>query len=41
MSFLIIGLASETPVAIDERSMIATGFPEFVDLVPSLGAGIG
>lgn len=25
----------------DGRSMIATGFPEFVDLMPSLGAGIG
>jgi 3-phosphoshikimate 1-carboxyvinyltransferase len=40
MSFLVMGLASERPVTIDDRSMIATSFPEFMDLMTGLGAVI-
>jgi 3-phosphoshikimate 1-carboxyvinyltransferase len=41
MSFLVMGLASEKPVTIDDRAMIATSFPEFMDLMTGLGAEIG
>ncbi len=37
MSFLIMGLASEKPVAVDDATMIATSFPEFEGLVAELG----
>lgn len=40
MSFLILGLASQKPVTIDDRRMIATSFPEFMDLMLKLGAKI-
>lgn len=40
MSFLVAGLASESPVEIDDASMIATSFPEFFDLMRKLGADI-
>lgn len=40
MSFLTLGLASEKPVSIDDRRMIATSFPEFMDLMAKLGAKI-
>jgi 3-phosphoshikimate 1-carboxyvinyltransferase len=40
MSFLVMGLASEHPVGIDDSSMIATSFPQFMDLMKSLGAEI-
>lgn len=40
MSFLIMGLASEKPVTIDDQAMIATSFPEFMDLMHGLGARI-
>lgn len=38
MSFLVLGLASEKPVTIDDARMIATSFPEFIDLMTGLGA---
>ena len=38
MSFLVMGLASEAPVAVDDVSMIATSFPEFEPLMRGLGA---
>lgn len=38
MSFLVMGLASRKPVAIDDASMIATSFPGFVRLMETLGA---
>ena len=41
MSHLILGLAAEAPVAVDEPGMIATSFPGFVDLMRGLGAEIG
>ena len=40
MSFLIMGLASEKPVSIDDATMIATSFPEFMGLMKGLGAEI-
>jgi 3-phosphoshikimate 1-carboxyvinyltransferase len=40
MSHLVLGLASEEPVSVDEPGMIATSFPEFVGLMTGLGAGI-
>lgn len=41
MSFLVMGLASDRPISIDDASMIATSFPTFVDLMHSIGADIG
>jgi 3-phosphoshikimate 1-carboxyvinyltransferase len=40
MSFLVMGLASENPVTVDDATMIATSFPEFMDLMTGLGARI-
>jgi 3-phosphoshikimate 1-carboxyvinyltransferase len=40
MSHLILGLASDQPVAVDEPGMIATSFPGFLPLMRSLGAEI-
>jgi len=40
MSFLVMGLASEHPITIDDKAMIATSFPEFMDLMTGLGARI-
>lgn len=40
MSFLVMGLAAERPVTVDDRAMIATSFPEFMGLMRELGAGI-
>ncbi len=40
MSFLVMGLAAERPVTVDDRAMIATSFPEFMGLMRKLGAGI-
>lgn len=41
MSFLVMGLASEHPVSIDDSAMIATSFPEFFAMMTRLGATIG
>ena len=38
MSFLTMGLASQQPVTVDDVTMIATSFPEYQDLMRSLGA---
>ena len=40
MSFLVMGLASRAPVSVDDGSMIATSFPNFVALMRALGAEI-
>ncbi len=40
MSFLIMGLASGAPVAIDDATAIGTSFPDFVGLMNGLGADI-
>lgn len=41
MSFLVMGLASDKPVAIDDSTFIATSFPAFTGLMQGLGAEIG
>jgi 3-phosphoshikimate 1-carboxyvinyltransferase len=38
MSALVMGLASDNPVRIDDSAFIATSFPGFVELMRSLGA---
>jgi len=38
MSFLVMGLAADDPVAVDDVGMIDTSFPGFVDLLAGLGA---
>ena len=40
MSFLVMGLAAREPVTVDSVDMIATSFPDFVQLMQSLGAQI-
>jgi 3-phosphoshikimate 1-carboxyvinyltransferase len=40
MSFLVLGLATEKPVTVDDANMIATSFPEFMGLMRDLGAEI-
>jgi 3-phosphoshikimate 1-carboxyvinyltransferase len=40
MSHLILGLASDRPVSVDEPGMIATSFPGFLGLMRGLGAEI-
>ncbi len=37
MAFLVLGLASDQPITVDDASMIATSFPEFRDLIGRLG----
>jgi 3-phosphoshikimate 1-carboxyvinyltransferase len=38
MSFLILGFGADAPITIDEGEMIATSFPDFVQLMRGLGA---
>ncbi|WP_208435574.1 3-phosphoshikimate 1-carboxyvinyltransferase [Bartonella phoceensis] len=40
MCFLVFGLASEKPVTIDDKRMIATSFPEFIPFIKKLGGKI-
>lgn len=41
MSHLVMGLASDAPMSVDEPGMIATSFPGFVELMTGLGAELG
>lgn len=41
MSFLVMGMASEQPITVDDGSVMETSFPGFTDLVNGLGAKIG
>ena len=41
MSFLVLGMATQEPVAIDDAETIATSFPDFAALMNSLGAQMG
>lgn len=41
MAFLTAGLASDQPITVDDTTMIATSFPEFVGLMEQLGAHYG
>jgi 3-phosphoshikimate 1-carboxyvinyltransferase len=38
MAFLVLGLASDRPVTVDDTAMVATSFPEFRALMEGLGA---
>jgi 3-phosphoshikimate 1-carboxyvinyltransferase len=40
MSFLVLGLAAQAPVTVNNADMIATSFPGFAPLLASLGAEI-
>ena len=40
MSALVMGLASEKPVSVDNAAFIATSFPRFVELMQGLGADL-
>ena len=40
MAALVMGLASENPVRIDDSAFIATSFPGFVELMRSIGADL-
>lgn len=40
MSFLILGMASQKPVSVDDGGPIATSFPIFEPLMAALGARI-
>jgi 3-phosphoshikimate 1-carboxyvinyltransferase len=41
MSFLVMGLASDEPVTVDDANMIATSFPTFRPAMERLGATFG
>jgi 3-phosphoshikimate 1-carboxyvinyltransferase len=41
MSHLILGLAAERAVTVDEPEMIATSFPGFVQMMRELGGDVG
>ncbi len=40
MAFLVMGLATERPVTVDDTSFIATSFPAFVPMLHGLGADL-
>ena len=40
MSFLVLGMAAQTPVTVDDASPIATSFPIFEGLMTGLGAAL-
>ena len=40
MAALVMGLATDNPVRIDDGAFIATSFPGFVELMRSLGADL-
>ena len=40
MSVLVLGMASEAPVTVDDAAPIATSFPEFRAMMAGLGADL-
>jgi 3-phosphoshikimate 1-carboxyvinyltransferase len=40
MSFLVMGLATAEPVAVDDTAFIATSFPDFVPMMRRLGGAL-
>jgi len=40
MSHLVMGLASDAPITVDEPEMIATSFPTFVSMIQGLGGSL-
>ncbi|MBK4214980.1 3-phosphoshikimate 1-carboxyvinyltransferase [Paracoccus caeni] len=41
MSFMVLGMAAENPVSVDDGSPIMTSFPDFLPLMQGLGAELG
>ena len=41
MAFLVLGMASEDPVTVDDGDIIGTSFPDFAGLMNGCGANIG
>jgi 3-phosphoshikimate 1-carboxyvinyltransferase len=41
MAFLVMGLASQKPVGVDDAAFIATSFPDFTRLMRELGGDLG
>ncbi len=41
MSHLVMGLAAQAQITVDEPEMIATSFPGFVEIMQGLGADLG
>jgi len=41
MSHLVMGLAADGPITVDEPGMIATSFPGFVAMMVGLGGDLG
>ncbi|MDB6180592.1 3-phosphoshikimate 1-carboxyvinyltransferase [Paracoccus fistulariae] len=41
MSFMVLGLATEQPVSVDDGGPIVTSFPDFMPLMQGLGADLG
>lgn len=40
MSFLVMGMASKEPIEIDDSTAIGTSFPQFINIMNTLGANI-
>ncbi|MEE2698447.1 MAG: 3-phosphoshikimate 1-carboxyvinyltransferase [Pseudomonadota bacterium] len=40
MAFLVLGMAAENPIIIDDSEMIDTSFPDFISLMNRMGASI-
>jgi 3-phosphoshikimate 1-carboxyvinyltransferase len=40
MSFLVLGMVSERPIAVDDASAINTSFPDFLGIMNAIGANI-
>ena len=40
MAALVMGLASQRPVRVDDAAFIATSFPGFADLMRGIGAAL-
>jgi 3-phosphoshikimate 1-carboxyvinyltransferase len=38
MAFLVMGLATQKPVRVDDTAMIATSFPNFFEAMADIGA---
>lgn len=41
MSFLVLGMVAEEPIAVDDAAPIKTSFPNFIELMNDLGARMG
>jgi 3-phosphoshikimate 1-carboxyvinyltransferase len=41
MSALVMGLASEKPVKVDDTAFIQTSFPGFIEMMRAMGGDLG